>query len=275
MNKGLNAVKNIFWMLTLIVAVIAVLVGTVFAVSRKFYGDRLDGALDIRSEKVTQVKKPGASQTPADGDALTELNSTQDAGIEYVLSLTYLCDSTIIGLNDYASGLGNAKANMWTDAGTGLTAASACDTMIVSPSDSSQITPVNAAMVYQPKRLVIYIGGDGLASATEESFTAGYKKLIESVLASSPNTSVVCCSIGSIAAAYTGSDGLTVEQFAEANKWIASVCRETGVKFADLASVLNGENGYLKVEYASPDGRSLNSAGINELINYFRYHASF
>lgn len=275
MNKGLNAVKNIFWMLTLIVAVIAVLVGTVFAVSRKFYGDRLDGALDIRSEKVTQVKKPGASQTPADGDALTELNSTQDAGIEYVLSLTYLCDSTIIGLNDYASGLGNAKANMWTDAGTGLTAASACDTMIVSPSDSSQITPVNAAMVYQPKRLVIYIGGDGLASATEESFTAGYKKLIESVLASSPNTSVVCCSIGSIAAAYTGSDGLTVEQFAEANKWIASVCRETGVKFADLASILNGENGYLKVEYASPDGRSLNSAGINELINYFRYHASF
>ena len=275
MNKGLNAVKNIFWMLTLMVAVIAVLVGTVFAVSRKFYGDRLDGALDIRSEKVTQVKKPGASQTPADGDALTELNSTQDAGIEYVLSLTYLCDSTIIGLNDYASGLGNAKANMWTDTGTGLTAASACDTMIVSPSDSSQITPVNAAMVYQPKRLVIYIGGDGLASATEESFTAGYKKLIESVLASSPNTSVVCCSIGSIAAAYTGSDGLTVEQFAEANKWIASVCRETGVKFADLASILNGENGYLKVEYASPDGRSLNSAGINELINYFRYHASF
>ena len=118
-------------------------------------------------------------------------------------------------------------------------------------------------------------GGDGLASATEESFTAGYKKLIESVLASSPNTSVVCCSIGSIAAAYTGSDGLTVEQFAEANKWIESVCRETGVKFADLASILNGENGYLKVEYAAPDGRSLNSAGINELINYFRYHASF
>ena len=94
MNKGLNAVKNIFWMLTLIVAVIAVLVGTVFAVSRKFYGDRLDGALDIRSEKVTQVKKPSASQAPAGGDGLIELNGTQDAGIEYVLSLTYLCDST-------------------------------------------------------------------------------------------------------------------------------------------------------------------------------------
>ena len=275
MNKGLNAVKNIFWMLTLIVAVIAVLVGTVFAVSRKFYGDRLDGALDIRSEKVTQVKKPSASQAPAGGDGLIELNGTQDAGIEYVLSLTYLCDSTIIGLNDYASGLGNAKANLWTDSGTGLPAAAAYDTMIVSPSDASQLTPVNAAMVYQPKRLVIYIGGDGLASATEESFTAGYKKLIESVLASSPNTSVVCCSIGSIAAAYTGSDGLTVEQFAKANEWIESVCRETGVKFADLASILNGENGYLKVEYAAPDGRSLNSAGINELINYFRYHASF
>lgn len=275
MNKGLNAVKNIFWMLTLIVAVIAVLVGTVFAVSRKFYGDRLDGALDIRSEKVTQVKKPAASQSPSDGDILTELNGTQDAGIEYVLSLTYLCDSTITALNDYASGLGTAKASMWTDSGTGLPAASACDTMIVSPSDSSQITPVNAAMVYQPKRLVIYIGGDGLASATEESFKAGYKKLIESILASSPNTSVVCCSLGSIAAAYTGSDGLTVEQFAKANEWIASVSRETGVKFADLASILNGENGYLKVEYAASDGRSLNSAGINELINYFRYHASF
>lgn len=255
-------------------SVVALLIGIVFSLSHRFYGDRLDGTLDIRGSKVTVVKpsKPDSAQGAPDG-TLAELNSTQDAGIEYVFSLTYLCDSTIMGLNDYASSYNSAaKANMWS-AGS-LPAASASDTMITSPSDGSQIIPGTAAMVYQPKRMVIYLGGDGLAGATQDSFINGYTKLIKDIQASSPNTSIVCCSIGSIAAAYTGSDGLTVEQFAQANAWIKTVCRNTGVQFADLASILNGDNGYLKVEYAAPDGRSLNSAGINELISYFRLHAS-
>ena len=274
MNKGLNAIKNIIWVLGIMASVVALLIGIVFSLSHRFYGDRLDGTLDIRGSKVTVVKpnKPDSAQGAPDG-TLAELNSTQDAGIEYVFSLTYLCDSTIMGLNDYASSYNSAaKANMWS-AGS-LPAANASDTMITSPSDGSQIIPGTAAMVYQPKRMVIYLGGDGLAGATQDSFINGYTKLIKDIQASSPNTSIVCCSIGSIAAAYTGSDGLTVEQFAQANAWIKTVCRNTGVQFADLASILNGDNGYLKVEYAAPDGRSLNSAGINELISYFRLHAS-
>jgi len=274
MNKGLNGIKNIIWLGAIMVALVALLVGLIFALSNKYYGDEQDGTLNIKGETLS-APAPSAAAQPVSG-SVSALPNSQDAGVEYVFNLTFLCDSSIKALNDYGLSYGGSvSAQMWTDSGSGLSAASASTTTIVSPSDGSQITPVNAAMVYQPKRLVIYLGGDALASADEQTFVSGYTQLITDLRNASPDTTIVCCSVGSIAVSYTGTDGLTAEKFTQANSWIASVCANTGTYYADLASVLNDATGYLKAEYAAQDGRSLNSAGINELINYFRFHAGF
>lgn len=275
MNKGLNGIKNLIWLAAIMLALVALLVGFTFALSHQYYGDEMDGTLVLRSsEAPLSTQSPAASQSASSG-SLTELSSSQDAGVEYVFTLTFLCDSTLMPLNGYGTSYGGAvSAQMWSDSGSGLSAASASSTMIVSPSDGSQITPVNAAMVYRPKRLVLYLGGDALASTDEQSFVSGYTQLIQDIRSASPDTSIVCCSVGSIAAAYTGSDNLTAALFTQANAWIESICANTGVYYADLASVLNDEQGYLRAEYAAADGRSLSSAGVNAVIGYFRFHAS-
>ena len=280
MNSGLNGVKTVVWALACAAALIAVLIGLVFAISNKYNGDRTDGALHLSGE-VIQKPSGFSDNQPAvpDGygasDGGTALANTQDMGIEYAFGFTYICDGSIVGINSYSAVYGgNGTAQLWTDAGTGFPAASASDTIIISPSDGSRLSPASAAMVYQPKRIAIYLGGDNLASATEESFIAGYTALIQSLLRASSETKIVCCSIGSIAVSYTGMDGLTAQGISQANQWIKTVAENTGCYFADLASVLNESNGYLKNEYAGADGRTLNNDGIAAIIDYFRYHAS-
>ena len=119
---------------------------------------------------------------------------------------------------------------------------------------------------------MIYLGSDQLSGTTAENFISGYTALIQSVQSSSPNTKIICCSIGSVTASYAGSDGLSSELIAQANDWIKQVCTSTGVYYADLASVLNDDEGHLIAEYAAEDGRSISAAGINKVMDYFRMH---
>lgn len=276
MKNGLSGVKNLIWALAIFVSLLALLVGLIFSVFTKYYGDKLEGTLvlgqgvSVSGDALVDNALDQPSGVPGN---VMELPATQDNGIESVFNFTYLCDSTIAGINDYSSSYGgNATAQLWTDNGGGLSAASAATTQIVYPGDGSLITPSNAAMVAQPKRLVIYIGGDDLASATEESFKAGYTQLIKSIRSASSETKIICCSLASVSSAYPGTDGLNKDLIATANGWIRDISIENGAYFADLASIFNNEDGYLKDEYISPDGRALGSAGIARLVEYFRYH---
>ena len=79
-------------------------------------------------------------------------------------------------------------------------------------------------------------------------------------------------SIASVSTNYQGGDGLTPELIARANEWIRQVCLNTGVWYADIASILNDDAGYLSDAYLTPDGRSVAAAGIALIVDYFRFH---
>ena len=119
---------------------------------------------------------------------------------------------------------------------------------------------------------MIYLGGDGLGSTDQASFIAGYRALVQGIQAASPETKIICCSIGSVATAYAGIDGLTPELVAQANQWIQQVCADTGVYYADLGAILNDTSGALSAEFAATDGRSISAAGISKIMDYFRMH---
>ena len=127
-------------------------------------------------------------------------------------------------------------------------------------------------MITRPRKVVLYIGSDGLADTTEQDFINGYVGLVNSIREASPNTVLICCSISSVSSNYQGGDGLTPELVAKANAWIRQVCIQTGVWYADLASLLNDSSGYLSDAYLMPDGRSIAAAGIAIVVDYFRFH---
>ena len=273
MKIGLSGLKNLIWALGIIFVLLALLVGLIFSFSQKRSGERESGTM-VLGETAPREKrsKDGVDGGMAYVGQLNELPSSQKQGLEYVFGMTFLTDRTLSGLADYSINYGDTSATIWSDNGSGLTAADAADTPIIFV-DGSMITPANAAMISQPKRLVIYLGADGLAETTREAFIAGYELLINSIRSNSPNTVVIVCSIASVSSNYQGSDGLTPALIAQANEWIRQVCIDTGALYADLASFLNDENGQLRDEYLMPDGRSIALAGVTAVVDYLRMHA--
>ena len=280
MNNGLSGIKNIIWALAIVVALAAVLVGLIITMVLGFGGQRQDGTLYLgEGSALSSGGSAGHSDSSGvdgglDGGAgAMALPGSQDTGLEYLFNLTFLCDESFSAVGSFGANFGStASAQVWLPAGGIPPATNAASTKIIYPNDGTEKTPADAAGLYQPARLVIYLGGDNLGSADRDSFIAGYSSLVKGIQSASPETRIICCSIGSVTAAYTGTDGLTASLVAQANQWIQQVCADTGVYYADLGAILNDTSGALSAEYAAADGRSISAAGISKIMEYFRMH---
>ena len=273
MKNKLSGLQNILWAIGILAVGLALLVGLVVSMSARYEGERLSGTMTL-GEGV-QREKRGAADSGLDAAPVGELMPLPEikkVPLDEVLTTTFLCDKTLLGLRSYIETYGDgATASIWTDNGSGFFAAKGADSQIVFV-DGSLVTPGNAAMITRPRKVVLYLGSDGLAETTEQDFINGYVGLVNSIREASPNTVLICCSIASISSNYQGSDGLTPELVAKANAWIRQVCIQTGAWYADIASLLNDSNGYLSDAYLMPDGRSIAAAGVAIVVDYFRFH---
>ncbi len=277
MNNGISGLKNIIWALAIVLSLAALLIGLIVTMVLRYNGEAQDGTMYLGSSSSSGLEDEFLGDNGIDGGqssgGVMELPSSQDTGLEYLFNLTFLCDNSFSAVNSFGANFGStASSQVWLPAGGSLAAANASSTTIIYPQDGTEKTPSDAASIYEPSRLVIYLGSDQLSGTTSETFTAGYTALVQSIQSASPNTKIVCCSIGSVSASYAGSDGLSPELISQANEWIRQVCATTGVYYADLASILNDGDGYLIAEYASADGKSISAAGINKVMEYFRMH---
>ena len=278
MNNGLTGIKNLIWALAIVLVLAVVLVGLIITMVLGFSGQRQDGTLylgESSSFSSGSTKQPdnGVDGGLGSGTGAMALPDSQDTGLEYLFTLTFLCDESFSAVNSFGSNFGStASAQVWLPAAGSFPAASAASTKIIYPNDGTEKSPADAAGLYHPSRLVIYLGGDALGSTDQASFVTGYTALVREIQAASPETRIICCSIGSVATPYAGVDGLTPELVRQANQWIEQVCADTGVYYADVGSLLNDTSGALSAEYASADGRGINSSGISKVMEYFRMH---
>jgi len=274
MKSRLSNVKNLIWATAILICLLALLLGLVFSMSRKSQGERADGTIVLgqidRSKTAADVGVAGLDSPSV--KTLIPLPENSKGNLESVFAMTFLCDKTIMGLRNYATQYADGlTAQIWTDNGGGLRAKDAAESPIVFV-DGSLIRAADAAMVTRPKTMVLYLGGDGLAETTQQEFIDGYTRLIESIRSASPNTKIIVCSIGSISSNYQGGDGLTTQLIASANAWIRQICVDTGAYYADIASIVNDQYGYLSDTFLTPDGRSIAAAGIALIVDYFRFH---
>lgn len=271
-NKMSN-LKNLLWSFAIVLCVAAIVVGIVVACAHRYRGEGFNDSAVLSGESVKGNNDfDGATQTGASG--LLTLAQTNDAGQEYIDKLTFLCDSSLIGLRDYGilSG-GTGTTQVWgTDVGT-LKVNDLASGTIIFPSDKSSISIGDAAMVAKPKILVICVGQDGLGEVDEGSFKQNYSAMLQGIKASSPDTVIICCGATSVDSAYTGVDNLTVELVAQANKWITDVCAAEGVYYLSTATVVGDGTGALLSSYVSTNGKTLNSKGINEILSFLSTHA--
>jgi len=257
--KGLTLLKNILWAMSILLCLVALLIG--FAV----------GAFTKYSLPGPEQDAAATTPTPATG-VLNRLEQTEDGGQGYLDSLTFLCDSTLIGLRDYGllSG-GTATDRVWGSAAGNIPATNIADPTIRMP-DGSEKKVSEAVAEAKPSVLVISLGMDSLQKMDRTSFESNYTSLVQTIQTVSPSTKLVLCSLSSVTSGYSGSDNITVEMVNTAQGWIQNVCRATGAYYADITEAVKDTSGTLLSDFAGANNKVLNTAGINKALEYLRCH---
>lgn len=267
-------IKNIAWVLGIIVCLFALVVGFVIASVNRYSGDTVASSTELKNETVSGSGNVHQLTPGEGGGALLTLPETNDAGQQYIDKLTFLCDSSFVGVRDYGllSG-GTGTYQVWATETGSLPIGSINEKNIVYPSDGSAISISDAAMIAKPPVLVMCVGQDGLNAVDEAAFKNSYTTLVQSIRSASPDTVIICCSISSVVNNYTGADNLTTIMISDANDWIKDVCQNTGVYFAESGKAVGDGTGSVLSSYLSTNGKTLNSSGINEILKYLRKHA--
>lgn len=278
-----SSLKNLLWAAAIALCLLALFISLLIAAFSRYSGAKQRGGVHLDgSGAVSSVSAApegidgGMDAALAGGDgSLHQLGESADAGQGYVESLTFLVDSSLIGLRD--SGIltvnGQATTQVWGSAAGNLPVATLSDCLIRYPGDGSDLSPANAALVVKPSRLVICVGSDALSQVDETAFKSNYRALIDSLRRSSPDTLLIVCSLPSVVPGYNGADELSSYLVGNANDWIRDLCIETGAYYADCGAAVRDANGTLMAEYASANGKTLNAAGLSVILNYLRTHS--
>ncbi len=253
--KGLSVFKNILWAMCIFACLIALLVGFFAAAFTRY---------------TPPVAVEGAEPTPGiPTGTLNQLGETADGGQAYLDSLTFLCDSTLIGLRDF--GLVSDSSRVWGSSAGNIPVKDMADPS-VRMADGSEKTVSQAVAEFKPSVLVISLGMDSLKELDRTQFEANYTSLVQRIQAASPGTKIVLCGLSSVTTGYSGSDGLTVELVGSAEGWVQNVCRDTGVYYAAVTENIRDTTGTLFADYAGVNGKALNSAGVSKVLEYLRSH---
>lgn len=275
MNNKLNSIKNLIWAGAILICLLALFVALIIAAASPYKGPIERGGVQLNQRRESAAPEGETDNLTQENTALYALGESQDAGQGYIDSLTFLCDSSAIGLRDYAilSG-GTATAQVWGSAAGNIPVRSFADCSIRYQAEGTDITPAEAAAKAQPAKLVMILGADGLDGMDEQTFVESYVGLIRSIQEASPNTQVIVCSISSVTAGYNGTDGVNANVIRSVQEWIKTVCVRTGAWYCDSGSAVNDGAGWLDSDYASANGKALNSAGLQKILEYLRTHAT-
>ena len=274
MKRNLSAIKNLGWAMAILLCLLVLFVALIVAAVLPGPAELERGGVQLNELDSRPAEQPSQTEELETLGELRTVPESTDAGQGYIDGLTFLVDSSAIGLRDYAllTG-GTATTQVWGSTAGNIPAGNLADFRIRYQAEGTEISPIEAAAKAQPARLVIILGTDGLDNVDESSFVEGYVSLIKGIQQASPNTVILVCSVSSVATSYSGVDGVNANTIKTVNGWIRTVCMRTGVYFCDPASAVNDRAGWLDVDYAAANGKSLNTAGLQRILEYLRTHA--
>ena len=260
MNSPLSIWKNIIWLVGLAICLVALLVGFIAAAL---------GNPGINLEDSANLAESGALTADQATGQLYTVAESADGGQAYLDGLTFLVDSSLIGLRDYAL---VGPSQVWGSSAGNIPADTLADPVIRLPANGTETSAAAAVSAMKPAVLIISLGMDSINDTDEATFIADYTSLVNSIRAQSPDTKIVLCSVCSVTGGYSGTDGMSNTVAQNVNAWIEAVCKNTGVYYMDLASAVCDSSGSLFNEYAGANGKMLNSTGLSKVLEYLRCH---
>lgn len=230
-----------------------------------------------RPDKPAQDTQADTNNIPTNTvpDDAVVLGQSADMGQAYIDDIIFLGDSTTYHMINRAVLTGGKQTKqVWSGAlGTLTLDGNIHKTTIVYPETDTEMTIAQAAAQEKPKYMVITLGVNGIAYATETQFKAYYGKLITAVQQASPDTKIMLQSIFPVSEGYDQKGGkLCNANIDLANGWVKQIAAEHGCKYLDTASVLKNDNGAMIALYDSGDGIHMTAEAYKAVLQYIRTH---
>lgn len=205
----------------------------------------------------------------------SELGKTADYGQNYVNSIVFLCDKTMSEIKNAGVLRDGADTKQIFSGKDGELALdyNTSTAHIIFPYTGEELSIHDAVKETSPEYIVITLGINNGIRCSEEKFKEYYGKLIAAIKTASPETRVILQSVFPVSKNYEKKNsGVSPEKIDVVNRWIAELAASNGVRYLNTASVLKNEKGYLKPEYDSGNGLTLNAEGYGEVLYYIRTH---
>ena len=228
----------------------------------------------------------GDKATDADAGKLsenTELDTSVDAGEDYIDSIIFIGESTTYHLK--SRGVlrdGQKTKQVWsTSMGTMMLDSDIANLKIVYPDTGEEMTLGEAARLKRPERFVLTFGLNGAVNKIkrgEQYYKSCYLSLIKALRDGSPDSRIIIQACPPIAenmdvSAY-GVDTATLNSYIDTlNGWARDMCAEQGLYYMASNSALKDGSGYLASEYQIGDGYHLSTAAYEKMLDYIRTHA--
>ena len=211
------------------------------------------------------------------------LQKSEDAGQKYIDSFVFIGESTTHHLKSRGvlSG-GKETTQVWSPkSGTLMLDATTASCRIVYPETAEELDLKEASARKKPQYFLLTFGLNGAAksiSKGEAYFKSSYKKLIDTLLSSSPGSRIILQYCFPVAENMDMSnfsiDVAMLNQYIDTlNGWAQELADENGYGYLNTAEILKDQNGYLLFEYQAGDGYHLTKEAYIEILKYIRTHA--
>ena len=228
------------------------------------YGEDVS-ELKVSSDS-TDVAPKAADNNEEDIKTYGELEETDMCSNAYLNNCCFLGDSRTVAMVKYGYvdesqtlaevGLAhmNAEANVYTYK-SGL-----------------QYTFDSFLDYYSKDIIYISYGVNGINFADEATYESSYEKLVDHVINSCPNSTIVIQSIRPVREGYAGAGNITNASIDYYNDFLRRLCDDRGLYYLDSQSVLKDEYNQMKQEYNDGDGLHYSQAGYEAVFEYLLSH---
>lgn len=193
----------------------------------------------------------------------------EPAGNDYFADAVFIGDSMM----EYVEMLGQLPgANfVWK---IGMSAASTGRKQFRVKGSDTQYTVFERAAMYQPKKIYVLLGSNGLDGFAVRYIIADYEHLADELIAHFPEALIYVIAPPPMSyQRMTGDNGVPVGRYSGFCEELRALAERRNFYFIDLYHLLVGKDGYLPRKYDAGDGYHLSSKAYSLLIEQARKQA--
>lgn len=140
--------------------------------------------------------------------------------------------------------------------------------------DGRFMSMVELINFYQPKKLYLWLGSNGVDRGKMEVIVEDYRQMLESLRRQCPQLLIYCMSVAPVveARARVKYPNMTNAKIQVYNEHMRALAQASQCYFLPLAEALADDTGALRADFAAPDGIHLNGEGYRALAEYLRTH---